>query len=86
MGVVTNNMASYGGAQTFRRVVLFVFLPDKVDKNTLGDIIAIRDSSGNIVATYEYDAWGNCKVIDAYRRVNTSNSFMGRKLLISRKK
>ena len=28
-------------------------------KNTLGDIVAIRDGSGNIVATYEYDAWGN---------------------------
>ena len=26
------------------------------DKNTLGDIVAIRDGSGNIVATYEYDA------------------------------
>ena len=29
------------------------------DKNTLGDIVAIRNESGNIVATYEYDAWGN---------------------------
>ena len=29
------------------------------DKNTLGDIVAIRDESGNIVARYEYDAWGN---------------------------
>ncbi|HBF86449.1 MAG TPA: hypothetical protein DDW54_02080 [Clostridiales bacterium] len=29
------------------------------DKNTLGDIVAIRDSNGNIVATYKYDAWGN---------------------------
>ena len=29
------------------------------DKNTLGDIIAIRDESGDIVARYVYDAWGN---------------------------
>ena len=28
------------------------------DKNTLGDVIAIRDNSGDIVARYEYDAWG----------------------------
>ncbi|MBR2377572.1 MAG: hypothetical protein IKA85_07395, partial [Clostridia bacterium] len=29
------------------------------EKNTLGDIIGIRDSSGTQVATYTYDAWGN---------------------------
>ena len=29
------------------------------DKNTLGDIIAIRNQHGVIVAEYEYDAWGN---------------------------
>ena len=29
------------------------------DKNTLGDVVAIRDVSGYIVGTYEYDAWGN---------------------------
>lgn len=29
------------------------------DKNTLGDVIAIRDENGTVVATYEYDAWGN---------------------------
>lgn len=28
-------------------------------KNTLGDIIGIRNSSGTIVANYSYDAWGN---------------------------
>ncbi len=28
-------------------------------KNTLGDIIGIRNSSGTTVATYTYDAWGN---------------------------
>ena len=30
-----------------------------LDKNTLGDIVAIRDKDGNTVATYAYDAWGN---------------------------
>ena len=28
------------------------------DKNTLGDIVAIRNNQGVIVAEYEYDAWG----------------------------
>ena len=47
------------------------------DKNTLGDIVAIRDLSGNIVATYSYDAWGNQTVMDGYGYVNTSSSFIG---------
>ena len=47
------------------------------DKNTLGDIIAIRDESGDILATYSYDAWGNCTVMDAYSYENTSSSFIG---------
>ena len=47
------------------------------DKNTLGDIVAIRDSNGNIVATYEYDAWGNCTVMDGNGYINTSSSFIG---------
>ena len=29
------------------------------DKNTLGDVVAIRDQDGEVVAQYEYDAWGN---------------------------
>ena len=29
------------------------------EKNTLGDIIGIINSSGTQVATYTYDAWGN---------------------------
>ena len=28
------------------------------DKNTLGDIVAIRNQQGEVVAEYEYDAWG----------------------------
>ena len=28
-------------------------------KNTLGDIIGIKNSAGTVVATYNYDAWGN---------------------------
>lgn len=47
------------------------------DKNTLGDIVAIRDKQGNVVATYEYDAWGNCTVMDSYGGINTSATFIG---------
>lgn len=34
-------------------------------KDALGNIIALIDSSGNVVARYVYDAWGNHKVINA---------------------
>ena len=47
------------------------------DKNTLGDIVAIRNGNGNIVATYEYDAWGNVTVKDGYGIVNTDSTFIG---------
>jgi len=32
------------------------------EKNLQGDIIAIYDESGNKVASYIYDAWGNCTI------------------------
>ena len=47
------------------------------DKNTLGDIVAIRDEYGDIVARYEYDAWGNCTVKNGYGYSNTSSTFIG---------
>ena len=37
--------------------------------NLQGDVIAIVDSSGGIVGTYEYDAWG--AIVDI---VDTDNS------------
>ena len=69
------NPTTYGGAQSLCRVVLFVFVP--FDKNTLGDVIVIRDESGDILATYSYDTWGKCTVMDGYGYVNTSSSFIG---------
>ena len=56
---ITNHTTTYGGAQPLRQVVLFVFVP--FDKNTLGDVVAIRDVLGVILAQYEYDAWGNIR-------------------------
>ena len=46
------------------------------DKNTLGDIIAIRNQNGNIVAMYEYDAWGN--ITYQYGSVAELNPFRSR--------
>lgn len=47
------------------------------DKNTLGDVVAIRGENGNIVSRYEYDAWDNCTVMNEYSVINTSSSFIG---------
>ncbi len=47
------------------------------EKNTLGDIIAIKDNTGSVVARYEYDAWGNHTVYDEYGIENTTNTFIG---------
>ena len=64
--LITNSIATYGGAQPLRQVVLFVFVPDNFDKNTLGDIVAIRDENGIYLGssyggtkyTYGYDDTG----------------------------
>ena len=33
-------------------------------KNAQNDIIALLDNNGNPVVKYNYDAWGNCKVLN----------------------
>ena len=43
------------------------------DKNTLGDVIAIRDEYGDVVARYTYDAWGN--IIDQDGEMAEMNPF-----------
>lgn len=48
-----------------------------VQKNFLGDIVALVDQNGNVVAKYVYDAWGNGKVCSASGTENTSSSFIG---------
>ena len=47
------------------------------DKNTLGDIIAIRDENGNVVASYKYDAWGNHTVQNEYGGIDYSTTSIG---------
>ena len=48
-----------------------------VQKNFQGDIVALVNQSGNVVAKYVYDAWGNGKVCNASGTENTSSSFIG---------
>ncbi|MCL2447144.1 MAG: hypothetical protein FWD06_10310 [Oscillospiraceae bacterium] len=38
--------------------------------NLLGDVVAIMDADGNIVAEYTYDAWGNVTVFEGRQPVN----------------
>ena len=47
------------------------------DKNILGDVVAIRNINREIVAKYEYDAWGNHTVLDRNGNVNANDSFIG---------
>lgn len=46
-------------------------------KNLQNDIIGIYDSTNNLVARYEYDAWGNHKVYDQNGNLNTTSYFIG---------
>ena len=47
-------------------------------KNLQGDVIAILDTSGNVVARYIYDAWGRIlSIIDGNGNANTSSTFIG---------
>ncbi len=74
---ITNNAMAYGGVETLRQVVLFVCVSDNFDKNTLGDVIAIRDEYGEVVASYKYDAWGNHTVYNQYGGRDYSASSIG---------
>ena len=47
------------------------------DKNTLGDIIAIRNDNGEVITRYTYDAWGNHKVYNASGATESSQTFIG---------
>ena len=46
-------------------------------KNIQGDVIAIYDADGDIVAKYVYDAWGNHKIYDANNNEVTSTTHIG---------
>ena len=47
-------------------------------KNLQGDVIAILDTSGNVVARYTYDAWGRIlSITDGNGNANTSSTFIG---------
>ena len=46
-------------------------------KDILGNIIALIDSSGNTVVQYNYDAWGDHKVVDANGNEITDSTHIG---------
>ena len=46
-------------------------------KNIMGDIMAIYNTSGSVVAYYVYDAWGNVTVYGSNGNINTSDTFIG---------
>ena len=47
-------------------------------KNLQGDVIAILDTSGNVVARYTYDAWGRIlSITDGNGNANSSPTFIG---------
>ena len=46
-------------------------------RNIQGDIIQIIDDSGDVVAKYIYDAWGNHKVLNPDGTENTNPTFIG---------
>ena len=48
-------------------------------KNLQGDVIAILDTEGEVVARYTYDAWDKVlSVTDANGNINTSSTFIGK--------
>ena len=48
-------------------------IPYYFQKNLQGDVIAITDANGDIVARYSYDAWGKCTVTLDTSGINISN-------------
>lgn len=48
-----------------------------LEKNTLGDIVAIRDNQGRAITVYEYDAWGNVTVKDEKGNIDTDMNSIG---------
>ncbi len=53
------------------------YSPYILRKNVQGDVIALCDSNGAVVARYVYDAWGNHKVLNPDGTKNTSTGFIG---------
>ena len=47
------------------------------EKNIMQDVESIRNSNNQSVAIYQYDAWGNHKVLNPNGTENTSSTFIG---------
>ena len=53
--------------------IIYNDIPYYFYKNLQGDIIAIANQNGNVVAKYEYDAWGACTVTEDTSDCNISS-------------
>lgn len=76
---VRNNVGTLLYLNSHNGVIGFVF-DNQVyyyEKDIQQDVIAIRNSSFQVVARYVYDAWGNQRVLNPNGTENTSPSFIG---------
>ena len=69
-GIIGFSLSGYSAISNLNGTYLY-------EKNIQQDVIAIRNSSNQIVARYIYDAWGNHKVLNPNNTPNTSDSFIG---------
>lgn len=69
-GIIGFVLSGYDSSLALNGVYLY-------EKNIEQDVIAIRDSNNNVVARYQYDAWGNHIVYTPTGQSNTSSTFIG---------
>ncbi|MBO6261379.1 MAG: RHS repeat-associated core domain-containing protein [Bacilli bacterium] len=76
---VRNNVGTLLYLNSHNGVIGFVFNNQVYyyEKDIQQDVIAIRNSSFQVVAKYIYDAWGNHKVLNPNGTENTNPSFIG---------
>ena len=76
---VRNNVGTLLYLNSHNGVIGFVFNNQVYyyEKDIQQDVIAIRNSSFQVVARYVYDAWGNQRVLNPNGTENTSPSFIG---------
>ena len=66
---IASHIEVYGSTGTRTKFTL--------ETNIQGDVVAIYTDALTKVASYRYDAWGNCTVLNANGQETTSESFIG---------
>jgi RHS repeat-associated protein len=67
-GVVGLEIYSTSGSTVYNKLCYYV-------RNLQGDIVKIISSSGEVMAEYSYNAWGECTIITNISNVATTNPF-----------